>query len=132
MAVLVLLTQKAWRTANSPVATGARGDNLEVDGYVFTYLAATCTDGEDRRLQAPTPTEGVEGSEATSGKGAAALMSAWRRGNSRRCTRTWSRRQLRNGSGRLGDNASVEVWTKHLERRFRPDTSRRTTTRLAP
>jgi hypothetical protein len=126
----MLLSQKAWRTTNSPAAIGVGGDNLEADGYGFACSAVTCTDGEDRRLQAPAPAEGVEGSEATGGKGATTLMAVWRRGNSR-CARTWSRRQLGNGSGRLGDDASVEVWTKHTGRRFRPDTGRRTA-RLAP
>jgi hypothetical protein len=69
---LVLLSQKAWWTANSPAAIGARGDNLEVDGYGFACSAVTCTDSEDWRLQAPAPAEGVEGSEVTGGKGAAA------------------------------------------------------------
>jgi hypothetical protein len=40
---LVLLSQKAWWTANSPAAIGACGDNLEVDGYGFACSAVTCT-----------------------------------------------------------------------------------------
>jgi hypothetical protein len=48
--------------------------------------------------------------------------------HSYRCTRTWSRWQPGNDSGRLGDDASVEVWRKHSGRRFRPDTGRRTAT----
>jgi hypothetical protein len=48
---LVLLSRKVWRTANSPVAIGARGDNLEVDGYGFTCSAMTCTDSEDWHLR---------------------------------------------------------------------------------
>jgi hypothetical protein len=76
---LVLLSLEALclrRTANSPAKTGARGDNLEVGGYGFACSTVTCTDGEDHQLQALAPAEGVEGSGATGGKGAAALVSA--------------------------------------------------------
>jgi hypothetical protein len=59
---LVLLSREAWRTANSSAVTGE------------TTLLSGDTDGEDQRLQASAPAEGVEGSEATGGKGAATLM----------------------------------------------------------
>jgi hypothetical protein len=128
----VLLSQKVWWTVNSPAATGASRDNPELDGYGFACSVATCTDGEDQQLQAPAPAEGVEGSEVTGGKGATTLVLAWRRGNSRRCAWTWSRRQLGNGSGWLGDDASVEVWTKHSGRWFWPDSGRQMAALLAP